>query len=48
MTVYACRVPACGWTGTDLDDHLMNAHGWTPDELVTLAGLRLYWEARGG
>lgn len=48
MTVYGCRVPGCEWEGQDLDDHLMNAHGWTSDELVTLAGLRLYWEARDG
>jgi hypothetical protein len=45
MTVYGCRVPGCEWEGRDLDDHLMNAHGWTQDELVTLAGLKLYWEA---
>jgi hypothetical protein len=48
MTVYGCRVPGCGWEGEDLDSHLTEAHGWTQDELVTLAGLKLFWEARGG
>jgi hypothetical protein len=46
MTVYACRVPGCGWEGEDLDGHLVGDHGWEHDELVTLAGLRLVWEAR--
>jgi hypothetical protein len=48
MTVYGCRVPGCGWEGGDLDAHLVGGHGWTVDELVTLAGLRLFWEARDG
>jgi hypothetical protein len=48
MTVYGCRVPGCEWEGEDLDAHLIGAHGWTADELVTLAGLKLYWEAAGG
>jgi hypothetical protein len=45
VTVYGCRVPGCDWEGEDLDGHLGEAHGWTHDELVTLAGLKLYWEA---
>jgi hypothetical protein len=45
VTIYGCRVPGCAWAGTDLDTHLAGAHGWTADELVTLAGLRLFWEA---
>jgi hypothetical protein len=45
VTVYGCRVPGCAWTGNGLDAHLQESHGWTIDELVTLAGLRLFWEA---
>jgi hypothetical protein len=43
VTTYACRVPGCGWTGEGLDEHLIGGHGWTHDELVTLAGLEMLW-----
>jgi hypothetical protein len=48
VTLYECRVPGCDWAGTDLDGHLVEAHGWTRDEIDTQVGMYLLWKAKDG